>query len=199
MGFSRFNLSPSLFQAITALGYAEPTPVQAQAIPEALKGRDIRACAQTGTGKTCAFVIPIVEKLTRNHTTMRPSALIVTPTRELAAQVQSVTHDLIKHTKLRTALVLGGANFNTQAHQLRAGADIVVATPGRLKDHLQRNSLTLRHIQVLVLDEADRMLDMGFLPDIKRFNQCRVRIASWWFGEVLFWFELITGNFFANR
>ncbi len=167
MGFSHFNLAPTLFQAITTLGYAEPTPIQAAAIPEALKGRDVRACAQTGTGKTCAFMIPIVEKLTRHHTSMRPSALILVPTRELATQVQSVVHGLVAHTRLKTALILGGANFNSQVHQVKAGADIIVATPGRLKDHLKRNTISLRNIQMLVLDEADRMLDMGFLPDIK--------------------------------
>lgn len=168
MGFSRFNLSPQLLHSITNLGYAEPTPVQAQAIPEALKGRDIRACAQTGTGKTCAFVVPMVEKLIRHQPSHRPSALILTPTRELAAQVISVANDLIRGTRLKTVLILGGANINTQMQQLRQGVDIVVATPGRLMDHLNRNSLSLRHAQTLVLDEADRMLDMGFLPDIRK-------------------------------
>ncbi|MFN0117105.1 MAG: DEAD/DEAH box helicase [Elusimicrobiota bacterium] len=168
MGFSRFNLSPTLFQSITALGYAEPTPIQAHAIPEALKGKDIRACAQTGTGKTCAFIIPIVEKLIQNPPTQRPSALILTPTRELAAQVVSVANSLVKGTRLRTALVLGGANSHLQAKELRAGVDIVVATPGRLIDHVEQGSVSLKNIHTLILDEADRMLDMGFLPSIRR-------------------------------
>jgi ATP-dependent RNA helicase RhlE len=168
MGFSRFNLSPQVFRAITELGYAEPTPVQAAALPEALAGRDIRACAQTGTGKTLAFVVPILEKLIRRPPAHKPSALILTPTRELAAQVISMTHDLSRHTRVKTALILGGANFNKQAAQVRAGAEIVVATPGRLMDHMEQRTLSLRGIDILVLDEADRMLDMGFLPAIRR-------------------------------
>jgi len=168
MGFTQFNLSPQLFKAITDLGYAEPTPVQAQAIPEALKGRDLRACAQTGTGKTLAFVIPIIEGLLRRPSQHKPSALVLTPTRELAAQIISVTHDLAKHARVRTALILGGANFNSQVRELRAGADIVVATPGRLIDHLEQKTLSLRYVDTLVLDEADRMLDMGFMPAIRR-------------------------------
>src|SRR5690349_21473114 len=143
MGFSRFNLSNSLFQAITQLGYAEPTPIQAQAIPEALKGHDIRACAQTGTGKTCAFVIPIVERLIRQPSTHRPSALILTPTRELAAQIISVTHGLIKGSRIRTVLILGGVNINHQVRELKSPVDIVVATPGRLLDLLERKALNL--------------------------------------------------------
>ncbi len=168
MGFARFELTPSLFQAITALGYAEPTPIQAQAIPEALKGRDIRACAQTGTGKTCAFIVPIIEKLLKNHSSQRPSVLILTPTRELAAQIVGVTHSLIKQTRIRTVLILGGASFGVQSRELRAGVDIIVATPGRLMDHIQQRTISLNAINTLVLDEGDRMLDMGFLPDIKR-------------------------------
>ena len=170
MGFSRYNLRPSLFHAITSLGYAEPTPIQAMAIPEALKGRDIRACAQTGTGKTCAFMIPIVEKLLSHPPEHRPSVLVLTPTRELAAQIVSVTHGLIKGSRIRTALILGGVNINQQIRELRSPVDIVVATPGRLLDLLARNSLTLRYIKTWVLDEADRMLDMGFLPDMKRIR-----------------------------
>jgi len=167
MGFSRFNLSQSVFQAITSLGYAEPTPVQAQGIPEALKGRDIRACAQTGTGKTCVFVIPIIEKLIRHPAATHPSVLILTPTRELAIQITGVTHDLIRGSRIRTVLIMGGASLHQQIQQLRAQPDIIVATPGRLKDHLNRGTVSLRQIRTLVLDEADRMLDMGFLPDIR--------------------------------
>ncbi len=167
MGFARFNIVPEVLQGITELGFAEPTPVQAQVIPEALKGRDIRACAQTGTGKTCAFVIPILDKLFRHPTEGRPNALIVVPTRELASQVVSVVHDIGKHSKIKTALILGGVNFEKQVRQIRAGAQIIVATPGRLLDHMRQGTLRLNHVQTLVLDEADRMLDMGFLPDIR--------------------------------
>lgn len=168
MGFSRFNLVPELLKGITELGFAEPTAVQAHVIPEALKERDVRACAQTGTGKTCAFVIPILDRLFRHPPTGRPSALIVVPTRELASQVEDVIHDIGKHSKIKTALILGGVNFEKQVRQIRAGAQIVVATPGRLLDHMRQGTLTLKHVQTLVLDEADRMLDMGFLPDIRQ-------------------------------
>jgi ATP-dependent RNA helicase RhlE len=168
MGFSRFQLSPSLFQAITNLGFAEPTPIQAQAIPDALIGKDVRACAQTGTGKTLAFVIPIIEKLIRHPAHQRPSALILTPTRELASQVIEVVNNLLRGTHFRSALILGGANINQQIHQVKSGADILVATPGRLKDLLNRGAVSLKGIRMLVLDEADRMLDMGFLPDIRK-------------------------------
>lgn len=170
MGFSRFNLVPELLRSINALGYAEPTPIQQQAIPEALKGRDIRACAQTGTGKTCAFVIPIVQDLLSHTPAHRPFALILTPTRELAAQITSVIHGLVKGSRIRTVLILGGVNINQQIRELRSPVDIVVATPGRLLDLLSRNCLSLRHVRTFVLDEADRMLDMGFLPDMKRIR-----------------------------
>jgi ATP-dependent RNA helicase RhlE len=170
MGFSRFQLNSSLLQAITVLGYAEPTPIQAAAIPEALKGHDLRACAQTGTGKTCAFVVPIVHHLLGNPPAHRPSTLILAPTRELAAQIVSVTHGLIKGSRIRTVLIVGGVNINHQIRELRAPVDIVVATPGRLLDLLGRNCLSLHHIRTLVLDEADRMLDMGFLPDMRKIR-----------------------------
>ncbi|MCB4755922.1 MAG: DEAD/DEAH box helicase [Elusimicrobia bacterium] len=170
MGFTRFHLPPEIFQAITTLGFAEPTPVQAHVIPEALKGRDIRACAQTGTGKTLAFVVPIIDKIIKHpHAhAHRPNVLVVAPTRELAAQVNSVFHDLAKHTKIKTALILGGTSYHKQLRQIRSGAEVVVGTPGRLLDHLGQGTLFLRHIHTFVLDEADRMLDMGFLPDIRR-------------------------------
>lgn len=200
MGFSRYNLTPSLFQAITSLGYAEPTPIQAMAIPEALKGRDIRACAQTGTGKTCAFMIPIVEHLLCHPPAHRPTVLVLTPTRELAAQIVSVTHGLIKGSRIRTALILGGVNINQQIRELRSPVDIVVATPGRLLDLLERNSLTLRHIKTWVLDEADRMLDMGFLPDMKRIRaqvpfQRQTMLFSATFGPEI---KNLTNDFLKN-
>lgn len=200
MGFSRFNLSPTMLQSIAALGYAEPTPIQAHAIPEALKGRDVRACAQTGTGKTCAFVIPIVEKLTHHPTQQKPSALILTPTRELAAQVVSVANDLVKGTRLRTILLLGGANINTQIQQLRHHPDIIVATPGRLMDLLNRRSLSLAHVRTVVLDEADRMLDMGFLPDIRRILFQLPRDRQTLFFSATYGHEIkqLTGQFLRN-
>lgn len=168
MGFSKFNLRPEVFQGITEIGFAEPTPVQAAVIPDALQGKDIRACAQTGTGKTCAFAIPILDRLLRHPTDHKPNVLIVVPTRELAAQVLQVIHDIGKHTKVKTALILGGVNFDRQFRQIRAGAQIIVATPGRLLDHMRQGTIGLKHIHTLVLDEADRMLDMGFLPDIRQ-------------------------------
>jgi len=168
MGFSRFNLSQQLMKSITDMGYAEPTPIQAGAIPDAMSGRDVRGCAQTGTGKTCAFLIPIVENLIRRPTTHKPSALVLAPTRELAVQIVSVAQGLIKGTRIKTALILGGVGMHGQVLQLRNGADIVVATPGRLIDHLERRNLSLRYCKTLVMDEADRMLDMGFLPPIKQ-------------------------------
>lgn len=168
MGFSRFNLRPEIFQGITEIGFAEPTPVQAAVIPEALLNRDVRACAQTGTGKTCAYVIPILDHLLRNPSESKPNVLVVVPTRELASQVVQVVHDIGKHTKIKTALILGGANFDRQIRQIRTGAQIIVATPGRLLDHMRRGTIRLKSVNTLILDEADRMLDMGFLPDIRQ-------------------------------
>ncbi len=200
MGFQRFDLSPQLFRAITDLGYAEPTPVQAHAIPEALKGRDVRACAQTGTGKTLAFVIPIIEGLIRRPSANKPTALVLTPTRELAAQVIQVAHSLAKHARIRTALVLGGMNFNQQVRDIRGGADIIVATPGRLIDHLERKTLSLRHVDTLVLDEADRMLDMGFMPAIRQIlgqlpSQRQTMLFSATFGSEI---KTLTNQFLRN-
>jgi ATP-dependent RNA helicase RhlE len=200
MGFAKFQLAPSLLEAVTSLGYAEPTPIQALAIPEALKGRDIRACAQTGTGKTCAFVIPIVENLLRFPPAHRPYVLILTPTRELAAQIISVTHGLIKGSRIRTALVLGGVNINQQIRELRSPVDIVVATPGRLLDLMSRNCVTLRHVKILVLDEADRMLDMGFLPAIRQIlaqtpHQRQTMLFSATFGPEI---KNLTHHFLKN-
>ncbi len=168
MGFTRFHLSPPLLEAVTKLGYAEPTPIQVQAIPEVLKGHDLQACAQTGTGKTCAFVVPILELLHRDRRANRPKVLILTPTRELAAQVESVVVSLARSLHIKTALLLGGVNFNRQVNQIRAGAEVIVATPGRLIDHMDQRTISLQDIHSLVLDEADRMLDMGFIPSIRR-------------------------------
>ena len=168
MLFSEFTLDPRLMQAIEALGYTQPTPVQEQSIPHGIEGHDIRACAQTGSGKTIAFTLPILNKILKNNPTGRPSALIVVPTRELAAQVETVVQAAGKFTNVRCTAIVGGANFDKQVRDIRAGAQIIAATPGRLLDHLERRTMNLKHIDTLVLDEGDRMLDMGFLPDIRR-------------------------------
>ncbi|MBK9926176.1 MAG: DEAD/DEAH box helicase [Anaerolineales bacterium] len=167
MNFEQFNLDSRLMQGIKVAGYETPTPIQEAAIPAALRGRDIIGTAQTGTGKTAAFVLPILNKLLdgpRNQA----RALIVTPTRELAEQINQVIHALAVGTKLRSATIYGGVGAGNQIKALRAGAEILVACPGRLLDLIQQRHAKMEHIEVLVLDEADRMFDMGFLPDVKR-------------------------------
>ncbi len=166
MGFDGLGLGPELLRAVAEEGYTEPTPVQREAIPIVLAGRDLLARAQTGTGKTAAFALPILSKLGQHAP--GPRALILEPTRELAAQVETAIHDYARFTNLKTTVVYGGVGYGRQTDELRAGTDIVVATPGRLLDHLERGTLRLDKVQFLVLDEADRMLDMGFLPDVRR-------------------------------
>ncbi len=169
MRFTELDLSEPLQMAIDALGYEETTPIQTRAIPPGLQGRDIVGCAQTGTGKTLAFVLPALEHLLRDQTkTKNPRVVVLEPTRELAIQVAGETRKLAARTRLRVVSVYGGAGMRKQIDQLRRGADIVVATPGRLMDHMGRKNVNLRDVQILVLDEADRMLDMGFLPDIRQ-------------------------------
>jgi ATP-dependent RNA helicase RhlE len=168
MSFSDYPLHPSLLRAIEELGFTQPTPVQAHTIPDALQGRDIRACAQTGSGKTIAFVLPTLHKLLTTPPVGRPAVLILVPTRELAVQVDEVVAAAGKFTDIRCASIVGGANFERQLKQIKAGAQIIAATPGRLLDHLERKTFNLRSLNTLVLDEADRMLDMGFLPDLRR-------------------------------
>ncbi|MBV9080992.1 MAG: DEAD/DEAH box helicase [Elusimicrobia bacterium] len=171
--FHAFGLHPNILKAIDSLGFTQPTPVQAQAVPVAMQGKDVRACAQTGSGKTLAFVAPIIHQILTHPPAGRPCVLIMVPTRELATQVDTVVHDLGKFTDVRNVSILGGANFHRQVTQIKAGAHIVCATPGRLLDHLERRTFNLKNVHTLVLDEADRMLDMGFLPDIRRIlNQC---------------------------
>jgi ATP-dependent RNA helicase RhlE len=168
MRFTELELSESLQTAVQAMGYENPTPIQAQAISPAIKGQDIVGCAQTGTGKTAAFVLPALEHLLQNPAKTRaPRVLILTPTRELTIQVAEEARQLARHTSLRVVAVYGGAKMQRQIDQLRRGADLVVATPGRLMDHMRRRNVHLSDVQILVLDEADRMLDMGFLPDIE--------------------------------
>lgn len=167
--FQSLGLSKLLLKAIEEEGYTVPTPVQAQAIPAILEGGDLMAAAQTGTGKTAGFTLPLLEKLMkREGKGSRPRALILTPTRELAAQVGESVKIYGKYLTLKTAIVFGGVNVNTQIKHLRHGADIIIATPGRLLDLISQGIINLSEIEILVLDEADRMLDMGFLPDIKR-------------------------------
>lgn len=166
MAFAKLGLPPAIVDGVKAMGYVEPTPIQLRAIPLVLAGRDVIGSAQTGTGKTAAFALPILSKLGQHAP--GPRALILEPTRELTAQVETAIHDYARFTNLKTTVVYGGVGYGRQTDELRAGTDIVVATPGRLIDHLERGTLRLDKVQFLVLDEADRMLDMGFLPDVRR-------------------------------
>ncbi|HZF01749.1 MAG TPA: DEAD/DEAH box helicase [Methylomirabilota bacterium] len=166
MAFSKLGLSPTIVDGVKAMGYIEPTPIQLRSIPLVLAGRDVIGSAQTGTGKTAAFALPILSKLVQHAP--GPRALILEPTRELAAQVETAIHNYARFTNLKTTVVYGGVGYGRQTDELRAGADIVVATPGRLLDHMEKGTLRLDKTQFLVLDEADRMLDMGFLPDVRR-------------------------------
>ena len=167
MNFSQFNLDPRLTQGIQKAGYDTPTPIQQAAIPAALRGRDIIGTAQTGTGKTAAFVLPILNKLLTGQRNT-PRALIVTPTRELAEQINDVIKVLSVGTKLKSATIYGGVGAAPQIQALRSGAEILVACPGRLLDLIAQGHAKMANIEILVLDEADRMFDMGFLPDVRR-------------------------------
>ena len=167
MPFAVFKLHPDLLKGVKELGFTRATPIQEQAIPPALEGRDLLACAMTGSGKTAAFLLPILHRLMgKPRGTTR--ALILTPTRELAAQIEEHLRQLAIHTPLSGAAVFGGVGMGPQEHAFRSGADVIIATPGRLLDHFKQPYAKLAGLEVLVLDEADRMLDMGFLPDIKR-------------------------------
>ena len=169
MRFTELDLSKPLQEAISALEYEETTPIQTQAIPPGLQRCDIVGCAQTGTGKTLAFLLPALDRLLRDQAkTKNPRVMVLEPTRELAIQVAGETQKLAARTSLRIVSVYGGAGMTKQTDKLRRGVDVVVATPGRLMDHMRRKNVNLRDVQILVLDEADRMLDMGFLPDIKQ-------------------------------
>jgi ATP-dependent RNA helicase RhlE len=179
MSFSDLGLAPELLRAVAENAYTEPTPIQTRAIPAVLEGRDVLAGAQTGTGKTAAFVLPILQKLAGLGTNVTPiggvnpdrrapRALVLTPTRELAAQIAESARTYGKYAPVRTQVVFGGVNINPQISGLRSGCDLLIATPGRLLDLSQQGAVNLRNVQVLVLDEADRMLDMGFIRDIRR-------------------------------
>ncbi|MEM9030896.1 MAG: DEAD/DEAH box helicase [Pseudomonadota bacterium] len=167
--FSELGLSAKLLRAVEALGYETPTPIQEQAIPVALTGKDVLGIAQTGTGKTASFTIPLIDRLERARARARmPRSLILAPTRELAAQVAEAFEQLGSNHKLQVALLIGGVSFDEQDRKLDRGADVLIATPGRMLDHFQRGKLLLTGVEILVIDEADRMLDMGFIPDIER-------------------------------
>jgi len=166
MPFSKFGLSPAVIQGVKAMGYVEPTPIQLRAMPLIMAGQDVIGSAQTGTGKTAAFALPMLSLLDQHGPATR--VLVLEPTRELAAQVETAFRDYGRFTNLRVAVLYGGVGYGRQLEDLKAGADVVVATPGRLLDHLERGTCRLNLVKFLVLDEADRMLDMGFLPDVRR-------------------------------
>ena len=169
MSFTSFDLHPDLLRAVDALGYTLPTPIQKDAIPPAIAGRDVFACAMTGSGKTAAFMLPILQRLlSRPAVNNGTRVLVLAPTRELAAQIDEQRRALGRFTRIGGAVVVGGVSMGPQETALRRGTEVLVATPGRLLDHLQRGTARLGLIETLVLDEADRMLDMGFLPDIRR-------------------------------
>ncbi|MBI5301292.1 MAG: DEAD/DEAH box helicase [Chloroflexi bacterium] len=167
MSFGTFALDPRLQQGVRSLGFTQPTPIQSATIPAALTGQDVLGSAETGTGKTAAYLLPLLQRLlgTRMRT---PRVLILVPTRELALQVTEHAQALSAHTDLRVAAIYGGVAMSNQTNALRRGADVIIATPGRLLDHIERKNVAFASLQALVLDEADRMLDIGFLPDIRR-------------------------------
>lgn len=167
MKFIELGLAPELVRAVQDQRYETPTPIQAQGIPVALEGRDLIGCAQTGTGKTAVFVLPILHRL-RTGPAHRLRALILVPTRELAAQVSRSVLNYGRHLQLKSAVVFGGVGLEPQQQKLRQGVDLLVATPGRLLDHLERRNVDLRNLEIFVLDEADRMLDMGFIRDVRK-------------------------------
>ncbi|MBT5153326.1 MAG: DEAD/DEAH box helicase [Gammaproteobacteria bacterium] len=172
MSFNELGLSKPLLKAISDSGYTEPTSIQSAAIGPVLSGKDLMASAQTGTGKTAAFTLPLLEKLgQRDNTGTHPRVLVITPTRELAAQIEASANTYGKHTTLQSLAVFGGVKIGPQIKKLRQGIDILIATPGRLLDLSQQGAVNLKQVEVLVLDEADRMLDMGFIPDIRRIQK----------------------------
>ena len=174
MPFTRLGLRPELLKAVQDLGYSAPTPIQDKSLPESMQGRDVIGSAQTGSGKTMAFTLPLLQKLLNDRDADphkgggRVRALVLVPTRELATQVEKAVGELAKHSPVKCALIIGGASFVTQRDALTKGAEVVVATPGRLLDLIRGGSMHLRDVKVAVLDEADRMLDMGFMPDVRR-------------------------------
>src|SRR3954471_12344861 len=169
MDFESLGLSAPVLKAVSEKGYTTPTPIQEKAIPIVLMGRDILGCAQTGTGKTASFVLPMIDILSEGRAKSRmPRTLILEPTRELAAQVAENFEIYGKNHKLNMALLIGGVSFPDQERALERGADVLIAAPGRLLDHIERGGILLNDVKILVIDEADRMLDMGFIPDVER-------------------------------
>jgi ATP-dependent RNA helicase RhlE len=171
MSFEIFNLHPSIMSGLRALGYTKPTPIQVQSIPPIINGRDIIGLAQTGTGKTAAFVLPLLQRLLKGQRGLL-RALIISPTRELAEQTCEAISKLGQQTGLRSIAIYGGVSMDQQVRGLRNGSEIAVACPGRLLDHIWKGTIDVSHLEVLVIDEADRMFDMGFLPDIRRILKC---------------------------
>ena len=179
MNFDELGLSKEILSTINEIGYKEPTEIQKKAIPQILMGRDVLGCAQTGTGKTGSFVMPLVEILSSGKSKSRmPRSLILAPTRELAMQVSEEFNVINKHFKLQMALLIGGVSFTEQDIKLAKGVDVLVATPGRLLDHIERGKVIIKEVKLLIIDEADRMLDMGFIPDIIKINKLLPRIRQ---------------------
>lgn len=199
--FSDLALDPRVLQAVADTGYETPTPIQAQAIPHALQGRDVLGIAQTGTGKTASFSLPMITLLGQGRARARmPRSLVLCPTRELAAQVAENFDTYAKHTKLTKALLIGGVAFGEQDKLIDRGVDVLIATPGRLLDHYERGKLLLTGVQIMVVDEADRMLDMGFIPDIERiFNLTPFTRQTFFFSATMApEIERITSTFLSN-
>ncbi|NBD28598.1 MAG: DEAD/DEAH box helicase [Alphaproteobacteria bacterium] len=199
--FSDLKLDPKVLKAIEETGYETPTPIQAGAIPPALEGRDVLGIAQTGTGKTASFTLPMITMLKRGRARARmPRSLVLCPTRELAAQVAENFDTYAKHTKLTKALLIGGVSFKEQDQLIDKGVDVLIATPGRLLDHFERGKLILSDVKVMVVDEADRMLDMGFIPDIEKifgltpFTRQTLFFSATMANEI----ERITNTFLSN-
>ena len=179
MNFSDLGLSQTVLSAIEDAGYVSPTPIQEQAIPHVLAGRDVLGCAQTGTGKTASFTLPMIQILANGRARARmPRSLILTPTRELAVQIAENFEIYGKYDKLSMALLIGGVSIDDQTRKLDRGVDVLIATPGRLLDHFERGAILLSDIRILVIDEADRMLDMGFIPDVERIAGLLPRIRQ---------------------
>ncbi|WP_281968137.1 DEAD/DEAH box helicase [Roseovarius nanhaiticus] len=199
--FSDLNLNPKVLKAIDEAGYTSPTPIQAGAIPPALEGRDVLGIAQTGTGKTASFTLPMLSLLARGRARARmPRSLVLCPTRELAAQVAENFDTYSKHLKLTKALLIGGVSFKEQDKLIDKGVDVLIATPGRLLDHFERGKLLLTGVQIMVVDEADRMLDMGFIPDIERiFSLTPFTRQTFFFSATMApEIERITNTFLSN-
>ena len=199
--FSDLALDPRVLQAISDAGYETPTPIQAQAIPHALEGRDVLGIAQTGTGKTASFTLPMITMLGQGRARARmPRSLVLAPTRELAAQVAENFDTYAKYTKLTKALLIGGVSFGEQDKLIDRGVDVLIATPGRLLDHFERGKLLLTGVQIMVVDEADRMLDMGFIPDIERIFQLTpfTRQTMFYSATMAPEIERITNTFLTN-